>query len=120
MARNPWLTISPIKNIASSSPEGNKLVLGTVGKIISWLWLLGSLALLIYGYFILWRQNNLERLIANLAIVVIASNWLISLMTIGDHRFRIPIMGMSIFLQSIGIRKILGGKKFRMQPNSTF
>ena len=109
MARNPWLTISPIKNIASSSPEGNKLVLGTVGKIISWLWLLGGLALLLYGYQILRRQNNLERFIANLAMVVIASNWLISLMTIGDHRFRIPIMGMSLFLQAIGLRTLFKG-----------
>ena len=114
MARNPWLTISPIKNIASSSPEGNKLVLGTVGKIISWLWLLGGLALLIYGYLILRRQNSLERFIANLAMVVIVSNWLISLMTIGDHRFRIPIMGMSLFLQAIGLRTLFKAGKAPM------
>ena len=114
MARNPWLTISPIKNIASSSPEGNKLVLGTLGKIISWLWLLGGLALLLYGYQILRRQNNLERFIANLAMVVIASNWLISLMTIGDHRFRVPIMGMSLFLQAIGLKTLFKGGKAPM------
>ena len=114
MARNPWLTINPIKNIASSSPEGNKLVLGTVGKIISWLWLLGGLALLLYGYQILRRQNSLERFIANLAMVVIVSNWLISLMTIGDHRFRIPIMGMSLFLQAIGLRTLFKGGKAPM------
>jgi len=114
MARNPWLTISPIKSIASSSLEGNKLVLGTFGKIISWLWLLGGLALLLYGYLILRRQNNLERFIANLAMVVIVSNWLISLMTIGDHRFRIPIMGMSLFLQAIGLRTLFKGGKAPM------
>ena len=114
MARNPWLTISPIKNIASSSPEGNQLVLGPVGKIISWLWLLGGLGLLLYGYFILWRQNNLERFIANLAMVVVVSNWLISLMTIGDHRFRLPIMGMSLFLQAIGLRTLFKGGKAPM------
>ena len=114
MARNPWLTISPIKNIASSSLEGNKLVLGTVGKIISWLWLLGGLALLLYGYLTLWRQNNFERFIANLAMLVIASNWLISLMTIGDHRFRVPIMGMSLFLQAIGLRTLFKGGKAPM------
>jgi hypothetical protein len=114
MARNPWLTINPIKNIASSSLEGNKLVLGTVGKIISWLWLLGGLALLLYGYLTLWRQNNFERFIANLAMLVIASNWLISLMTIGDHRFRIPIMGMSLFLQAIGLRTLFKGGRAPM------
>ena len=109
MARNPWLTISPIKNIASSSPEGTNLIFGTTGKVISWVWLLGGLALLLYGYLTLWRQNNLERFIANIAMVVVASNWLISLMTIGDHRFRIPIMGVSLFLQAVGLRTLFKG-----------
>jgi len=113
MARNPWLTISPIKNIAST-PDGDKLVYGGFGKIISWLWLLGGLALLLYGYQILRRQNSLERFMANLAMVVIATNWLISLMTIGDHRFRIPIMGMSLFLQAIGLRTLFKGGKAPM------
>ena len=114
MARNPWLTISPIKNIASSSIEGNQLVLGPIGKAISWLWLLGGLALLFYGYLILLRQNYLERFIANLAMIVISTNWLISLMTIGDHRFRIPIMGMSLFLQAIGLKTLFSGGKAPM------
>ena len=114
MARNPWLTISPIKNIASSSIEGNQLVLGPIGKAVSWLWLLGGIALLVYGYFILLRQNYLERFIANLAMIVISTNWLISLMTIGDHRFRIPIMGMSLFLQAIGLKTLFSGGKAPM------
>ena len=114
MARNPWLTISPIKNIASSSPEGNNLIFGTTGKVISWVWLLGGLALLLYGYLTLWRQNNLERFIANIAMVVVASNWLISLITIGDHRFRIPIMGVSLFLQAVGLRTLFKGGKAPM------
>jgi len=46
MARNPWLTISPIKNIAST-PDGANLVYGGFGKLISWFWLLGGLALLL-------------------------------------------------------------------------
>ena len=97
MARNPWLTISPIKNIAST-PDGANLVYGGFGKLISWLWLLGGLAALLYGYLILWRQKSLERFIGNIALIAIATNWLISLISIGDHRFRIPIMGMSLFL----------------------
>ncbi len=114
MARNPWLTINPIKNIASSSIEGNQLVLGPIGKAVSWLWLLGGLALMFYGYFILLRQNYFERFIANLAMIVISTNWLISLMTIGDHRFRIPIMGMSLFLQAIGLKTLFSGGKAPM------
>jgi len=110
MARNPWLTINPLKNIASTQ-DGFNLVNGGLGKVISWLWLLGGLALLLYGYLTLWRQNSLERFIGNLAMVAIATNWLITLLTIGDHRFRIPIMGLSLFLQAIGLKTLLRGRK---------
>ena len=113
MARNPWLTISPIKNIASTS-DGNKLVYGGFGKLISWLWLLGGLALLLYGFIILWRQKSLERFIGNIAMIAIFTNWLISLISIGDHRFRIPIMGMSLFLQAIGLKTLFKGGKAPM------
>lgn len=113
MARNPWLTISPIKNIAST-PEGVNLVYGGFGKLVSWLWLLGGLALLLYGFIILWRQNSLERFIGNIALIAISTNWLISLISIGDHRFRIPIMGMSLFLQAIGLRTLFKGGKAPM------
>ena len=110
MARNPWLTINPLKNIASTQ-DGFNLVNGGFGKVTSWLWLLGGLALLLYGYFTLWRQNSLERFMGNLAMVPIATNWLITLLTIGDHRFRIPIMGLSLFLQAIGLKTLLRGGK---------
>jgi len=113
MARNPWLTINPLKNIATTQ-DGFNLVYGGFGKVISWLWLLGGLALLLYGYFTLWRQNSLERFIGNLAMVAIATNWLITLFTIGDHRFRIPIMGLSLFLQVIGLKTLLKGGKAPM------
>jgi hypothetical protein len=110
MARNPWLTINPLKNIASTQ-DGFNVVYGGFGKAISWLWLLGGVALLLYGYLTLWRQNSLERFIGNLAMVAIATNWLITLLTIGDHRFRIPIMGLSLFLQAIGLKTLLRGGK---------
>jgi hypothetical protein len=110
MARNPWLTINPLKNIASTE-DGFNLVYGGFGEVISWLWLLGGLALLLYGYLILWQQNSLERFIGNLAMVAIATNWLITLLTIGDHRFRIPIMGLSLFLQAVGLKTLLRGGK---------
>jgi hypothetical protein len=110
MARNPWLTINPLKDTATTQ-DGLNLVYGGFGKVISWLWLLGGLALLLYGYLILWRQNSLERFIGNLAMIAIATNWLITLLTIGDHRFRIPIMGLSLFLQVIGLKTLLKGGK---------
>ena len=113
MARNPWLTINPLKNIATTQ-DGFNIVYGGFGKVISWLWLLGGLALLLYGYFILWRHNSLERFLGNLAMVAITTNWLITLFTIGDHRFRIPIMGMSLFLQAIGLKTLFSGGKAPM------
>jgi hypothetical protein len=110
MARNPWITINPIDNF-SQTEGGFNLVYGGFGKVISWLWLLGGLALLLYGYITLWRQNSLERFIGNLAMIAVATNWLITLFTIGDHRFRIPIMGLSLFLQVIGFKTLFKGGK---------
>jgi uncharacterized membrane protein len=110
MARNPWLKISPVKNITSTQ-EGIDLVYGGFGKLVSWIWLLSGIALLLYGFKFLWQQKSLERFIATMVMVVILTNWLISLISIGDHRFRIPIMGMSLFLQAIGIKVLFKGKK---------
>ena len=110
MARNPWLKISPLRNITSTQ-EGMDLVYGGIGKLISWIWLLSGIALLLNGFKFLWQQKSLERFIASLAMIAIFTNWLISLLSIGDHRFRIPIMGMSLFLQAIGIKALFKGKK---------
>jgi len=113
MARNPWLTVHPLKNIATTQ-DGFNLVYGGLGKVISWLWLLSGLSLLLYGYLILWRNNSLERFIGNLAMLAITTNWLITLFTIGDHRFRIPIMGISLFFQAIGLKTLFSGGKSPM------
>lgn len=118
MARNPWLKISPLQSIASN-PEGADLILGPFGKLVSWVWLIGGLALLIYGYLALWRQNSLERFLGNLAIIAVGTNWLVSLISIGDHRFRIPIMGISLFLQAIGLKSLFGGRKLFMVEGPT-
>jgi hypothetical protein len=111
MARNPWLKISPLQNIANSSPDGGKLIYGGFGKAISWLWLIGSFLIGLYGAIILWRSKSLERVIGLFAIISIATSWLITLLSIGDHRFRLPIMGMSLFLQAVGIRTLFKGGK---------
>ena len=113
MSRNPWLKISPVTNIGNN-PDGSKLVYGAVGHIFAWLWLIGGVSLLVYGYLVLYRQKSLERFIGNIALIVVASNWAISLISIGDHRFRIPIMGMSLFLQAIGLKTLFSGGKAPM------
>jgi hypothetical protein len=111
MARNPWLKINPIQDIANNSPDGDKLVRGPIGLLVSWSWFLGGLGFLFYGFIILWRAKQLERLIGVIAMIAISTSWLISLVTIGDHRFRLPIMGMSLFLQAVGIRTLFKGGK---------
>jgi len=119
MARNPWLKISPIQNIADSSPDGGKLIYGGFGKFISWLWLLGGLALFIYGFVTLWRLKSIERVLGVTAGIVVVSSWLITLISIGDHRFRLPVLGMSLFLQAVGIRTIFWGGKPQMVEGPT-
>jgi hypothetical protein len=110
MARNPWLTVSPLVDIAANSQEGAKLVYGTVGKIVSWIWMLASLVLLIIGFWRLWRIGGIEKLIGLVVITHISLNWLIAMGTLGDHRQRLPILGLSIFLQAVGVKTMFKGK----------
>jgi hypothetical protein len=110
MARNPWLKIHPVRDM-QQTPDGDKLVRGPIGSLVSWSWFLGGLGFLFYGFIILWRAKQLERLIGSISMIAISTSWLISLITIGDHRFRLPIMGMSLFLQAVGIRTLFKGGK---------
>ena len=114
MARNPWLKINPVKGFFDSSQAGKQIVLGPVGKFFSWFWMISGLVLFFYGFAILWKSRGIERLIAKMALAIVASSWFITLLSIGDHRFRLPIMGMSLFLQAVGIRTLLKGGKSQM------
>jgi hypothetical protein len=111
MARNPWLNINPLKNIATSSPDGNKLVYGVVGKLISYLWIVGGLFFLFLGFLTFWKSGRPERIFAVVAFNYIILNWLVAIGTLGDHRQRLPILGLSLMFQAVGIRKFLAGRK---------
>lgn len=102
MARNPWLKVSPLVGMAKSE-SGNDLIYGGLGRFISWVWLLGGLLLVGAGLIWLWRLGGIERSMAWLAGIPVILGWLTSLGTIGDHRFRIPQMGLSLFLQVVGV-----------------
>ena len=102
MARNPWLKINPIKN-GIKTQQNYDAVYGPLGKSVSWIWLLGQLALLFSGLIWLWKMDGTERLISKLVGAPVLLGWLISMGTIGDHRFRIPQMGLSLFLQVAGL-----------------
>ena len=113
MARNPWLKISPVQKIATSSMSGENLVAGPIGTAISYLWLFGQVALLFIGHRSLRRIGSDEKLFARVLITPVLVSWLLALGTIGDHRFRVPTMSMSLLLQLaavLAIRKKLNDK----------
>lgn len=105
MARNPWNQIHPLRSIINTE-NGFKLVYGILGKIVSWLWMLGGLVFLTLGFTILWRMGGLERLLASIAGSTFLLNLISAMLTIGDHRFRIPSMAMSLLLQVIGFTSL--------------
>ena len=114
MARNPWLNINPIKDI-SSTPDGSRLVFGSLGKMISWSWLLIGLAFMFIGARKLILSGGTEKIVGIVSLIVVLINWAIVLITIGDHRFRLPIMGASLFLQAIGIQSLIFRRKISSQ-----
>jgi hypothetical protein len=101
MARNPWLKINPIKN-GIKTQQNYDAVYGPLGTLVSWTWILGQIALLFSGLVWLWKMGGTERLLSKLAGAPVLLGWLVSMGTIGDHRFRIPQMGLSLFLQLAG------------------
>ena len=105
MARNPWLSISPTQNVIKTQ-SGAQLAIGPIGKIVSWLWIIGQIAFLFYGFLALRRGDQTSKLIANVSLSPVVISWLISVGTIGDHRFRVPTMCLSLLLQVAGMLQI--------------
>lgn len=108
MARNPWSRYHPL-NSTVQTEDGFNMVFGSFGKLFSWAWMLGGLFFLWRGFYFLWRIGDLERLLAIIAGSSFLINLAISMLTIGDHRFRIPSMAMSLFLQAVGVLTLSGG-----------
>jgi hypothetical protein len=106
MARNPWLKISPVQQIGESSEEGKGLVVGPFGSVISYLWIVGQVFFLFMGYRSLRKLGRDESFFARVLITPVLVSWLLALGTIGDHRFRVPTMSMSLVLQGIAILAI--------------
>jgi hypothetical protein len=102
MARNPWLKVNPIMDIARGSQSGNDLVYKSVGKGISFFWVVGCISLFFIGFFWLRSMKGIYANLAWLTGIPVVISWLISMGTIGDHRFRIPTMSLSVFLQVMG------------------
>jgi hypothetical protein len=112
MARNPWLQFHPFAESAKTQ-EGFEIVNGGVGKTISWAWVLGSLALLFYGFIALRRRGGVSTLLAWCLFIPVLLNTGSSMGTIGDHRFRIPTLTLSILLQLFGLYAIFERRSFK-------
>ena len=102
MARNPWLKFNPIVDIAEGSLEGNALVTQAVGKVISFVWVMGCISMMFIGFFWLRSMKGIYANLAYVTLLPVVISWLVSMGTIGDHRFRIPTMTLSVFLQVMG------------------
>ena len=102
MARNPWLKVNPIMDIARGSQSGNDLVYKSAGKAISFVWVIGGISLFFIGFFWLRSMKGIYANLAWLTGIPVVISWLVSMGTIGDHRFRIPTMSLSLFLQVMG------------------
>jgi hypothetical protein len=102
MARNPWLKIAPTQSLRKTEGGAN-LVNGWVGKTVSYVWIIGQLLFLYLGYRELRKIGSIEKFLSNLILIPIVISWLISIGTIGDHRFRLPTMSLSLILQVVGL-----------------
>ena len=114
--RNPWLRYGPML-VLNDVESIMQIIQGSFGKFISAIWQIFSLLLLFYGLINIYKLKNLERQIGAMSAILILVNWGICLLTIGDHRFRLPILGISVFLQIIGVQFLLR-EKFKGAPTA--
>lgn len=107
MARNPWLLVQPAKLLADTSEPANAVILGPIGLAASWVWVIGGWLLMGTGAVVLWRLRDGERTLGVAALVVIAGSWLVTAAIMGDHRFRMPVMGPILLLVVVGAGALL-------------
>jgi hypothetical protein len=102
MARNPWLKVNPIVDIANGNQSGNDLVNKSIGRGISFFWVIGCISLFFIGFFWLRSMKGIYSTLAYASAIPVVISWLVSMGTIGDHRHRLPTMTLSVFLQVLG------------------
>lgn len=112
-----YQSFHPIKSNITSQQQID-LIFGPIGKIISWMWIIGGWILLVLGFINLWSKKGRARIAGLLSISLICLNWLSALITIGDSRYRIPLMSISLLLQTIGLSEFIRRVryKFRRSP----
>lgn len=113
MARNPWLNFHPLLDVARNSESGFDMVFGNTGRIVSWIWEISLLILMLNGFLILRRKSRELMIIAWMLFTPVVLNSISSMATIGDNRFRIPTLTLSVVLQILGIYGIFQRRQFR-------
>jgi hypothetical protein len=113
-ARNPWLKFNPLVDISSTTPTGYQLIFGEIGKAISWLWLLFSIGLLFRGFIMLRRRGGASNVLAWSLMLPVILNSISSMGTIGDNRFRIPTLTLSVILQGIGLLSLYQKNEYKV------
>jgi len=111
MARNPWLKFHPLSQTAKTE-NGFQMIFGATGKFISWVWISGSLTILSSGFLALRRRGGDSTLLAWLLLTPVLLNACSSMATIGDNRFRIPTLTLSLLLQLFGLYSIFSRRIF--------
>ena len=100
--RNPWLRYGPY-NYLSENYFSKLYINERIEIILSQIWQISTIIFLGVGVLTLIRMKSIEAFLGLILAVLILINWGITLLTIGDNRFRIPISGATILLQSVGI-----------------
>ena len=104
--RNPWLRYGPYKYLSENNFY-NLFISERIEIISSLIWQISTIFFLGAGALVLIRMKSIEAFLGLILAVLILINWGITLLTIGDNRFRIPISGASILLQVIGISIVI-------------
>jgi len=68
---------------------------------------------LVYGFIALRRRGGVSTLLAWCLFIPVLLNTGSSMGTIGDHRFRIPTLTLSILLQLFGLYAIFEKRSFK-------
>ena len=102
MARNPYLNFHPVRSLITTQDQLN-VVIGPLGKGFAWLLILGNWLLMILGFRKLLKLGLEEKILAYFTASAILGTWLVTLITFGDHRFRLPIMPLSLLLAVVGL-----------------
>lgn len=118
MARSPWLDYHPLKGMLETT-SGEKFINGKIGVTLSWLWQVSSMALLVFGFITMRRLDGIAEVYSWCLFLPSILNTLSSMATIGDNRFRVPTLMLSLQLQLFGIAYLAMRKNLRAKSQES-